>query len=92
MASLKSSQSPTQQYWKKNVGIVAGLLGVWLLVTVLPIWFADELSSVVVFGFPLSFYMVAQGSLIVYVALIWAYHFMMVKLDKQFGFGDEEKE
>lgn len=52
-------------------------------------WFADELNSSSFFGFPLGFYMAAQGSLFIFLALIWFYNRKMRKVDGELGIADE---
>ena len=79
------------EYWRKNLVITAVLLSIWFVVTFVEAWFARELNQVSFFGFPLGFYMSAQGSLVVYVALIGIYAWYMNRLDVEYGVdeGDE---
>jgi putative solute:sodium symporter small subunit len=74
-----------KEYWHKNLVITAVLLAVWFVVTFVEAWFARELNSVNIGGFPLGFYMSAQGSLIVYVVLIGIYAWYMNRLDVEYG-------
>lgn len=74
-----------QEYWHRNLKITALLLGLWFVVTYVASFFARELNEITVFGFPLGFYMGAQGSLVVYVAIIWYYARYMNNLDKEYG-------
>ena len=80
-----------KEYWHKNLVITAVLLSIWFVVTFVEAWFARDLNQVSFFGFPLGFYMSAQGSLIVYVILIGVYAWYMNKLDKEYEVdeGDE---
>ena len=81
------------EYWHKNLVITGILLSVWFVVTFVEIWFARELnSSMTIFGFPLGFYMSAQGSLIVYVALIGIYALLMRKLDLEYNVDEGDLE
>ena len=74
------------EYWRKNLTITAILLLVWFVVTFVEAWFARDLNSSMTFlGFPLGFYMSAQGSLIVYVILIGIYALLMRKLDLEYN-------
>jgi putative solute:sodium symporter small subunit len=81
-----------QNYWSKNLRLTAILLGIWFVATFVVIYFARELNEIVFFGFPFAFYMAAQGSLIIYVLVIWFYAHSMNKMDREFGVheGDEE--
>ena len=74
-----------QEYWHRNLVITATLLFIWFLVTFVEAWFARELNTIQFLGFPLGFYMSAQGSLIIYVAIIWYYARAMGKLDDEYG-------
>jgi putative solute:sodium symporter small subunit len=81
-----------EEYWRRNLRITGILLVIWFLVTYVCSYFARELNEIVVFGFPLGFYMGAQGALIVYVAIIGYYAYYMNRLDKEYGVseGDDE--
>ncbi|MBI4757312.1 MAG: DUF4212 domain-containing protein [Betaproteobacteria bacterium] len=79
-----------REYWRKNLRITTILLLVWFLVTFVPIYWAKEFNAVSFFGWPLGFYMGAQGSLIVYVVVIWLYARIMDGLDRKYGVHEEE--
>jgi putative solute:sodium symporter small subunit len=81
-----------RQYWHRNLVITTILMIVWFIVTFVEGWYARELNTITFFGFPLGFYMSAQGSLIVYVVIIFIYARYMNSLDKAFGVqeGDDE--
>lgn len=72
-------------YWRKNISLTAILLAIWFVVTFVMAYFARELSTITFFGWPLSFYMAAQGSLIIYVLIIWFYAKRMRTLDLEHG-------
>ncbi|AEV26379.1 MULTISPECIES: DUF4212 domain-containing protein [Azospira] len=74
-----------REYWRKNLRMTALLLAIWFLVTYVVSYFARELNEFTVLGFPLGFYMGAQGSLVVYVLIIWFYARYMNRLDHQYG-------
>ena len=80
------------EYWRKNLRITGVLLSVWFVVTFVEAWFARDLNTMTFLGFPLGFYMSAQGSLIIYVALIGIYALMMHKLDKEYGVNEGDLE
>ena len=79
-----------QQYWHRNLRLTALLLGIWFVVTFVASYFARELNDLTVLGFPLGFYMGAQGSLIVYVLIIWFYARYMNSLDREYGVHEGE--
>jgi len=74
-----------QEYWRKNLVVTGILLAIWFLVTFVLAWYARELSAITFLGFPLSFYMAAQGSLATYVVIIYVYAKYMGKLDKEYN-------
>jgi putative solute:sodium symporter small subunit len=80
-----------KEYWHKNLVITSILLAIWFVVTYVEAYFARELTQFSFLGFPLSFYMSAQGSLIIYVVLIGVYAWYMNRLDVEYGVdeGDE---
>ncbi len=79
-----------REYWSKNLVITAILLVIWFVATFVVGWYARELNQISFLGFPLGFYMAAQGSLIIYVALIWFYAIYMNKLDRRYGVHEGE--
>ena len=68
------------EYWSKNLRITGILLVIWFVVTFVIGYYARELSFNF-FGWPFAFYMGAQGSLIIYVIIIWYYARYMNNLD-----------
>ena len=79
-----------RQYWSKNLRITSILLLIWFVVTFGVGYFARELSEFKFFGWPFSFWVAAQGALIVYVVIIWYYAHYMNKLDQEHGVAEEE--
>jgi putative solute:sodium symporter small subunit len=79
-----------KEYWRKNVRITAVLMVIWALVTYGIGFYARELTFNF-FGWPFSFWVGAQGALVIYVAMIGFYAWYMNKLDQEYGVaeGDE---
>ena len=80
------------EYWKKNLTITAILLVIWFVVTYVIGYYAIELNNITFFGWPLPFYMGAQGSLAIYVAIIGYYAWYMNRLDVKYGVQEGEEE
>lgn len=78
-----------RHYWQKNLRITAGLLLIWFVVTYVVGFFARDLNFTF-FGWPFSFWVGAQGALIVYVWIIWFYARRMDRLDREHGVAEEE--
>lgn len=76
-------------YWRKNLQVIAGLLAIWFVVTFVVSFFARELSFNF-FGWPFSFWMGAQGAMLVYGAIIWFYARTMDRLDAQYEASDDD--
>lgn len=87
--STPVTEERRQEYWRRTLRITAILLAIWFLVTYVVIWFAVPLNQFTFLGFPLAFYMGAQGSLVVYVVLIVFYAWYMNRLDREFGVSEE---
>jgi putative solute:sodium symporter small subunit len=80
-----------KEYWRKNVTVTAILLAIWAVVTYVVGFYARELTFNF-FGWPFSFWVAAQGALVVYVCLIGFYAWYMNRLDVEYGVaeGDDE--
>ncbi len=78
-----------RQYWSKNLRITGILLAIWFFVTFVIGYYARELNFTF-FGWPFSFWVAAQGALIVYVLIIWYYAKVMDKLDRDHGVAEED--
>ncbi len=79
-----------KEYWRKNVTMTIILMVIWAVVTFVVGYYARDLSFNF-FGWPFSFWMGAQGALVIYVVIIGFYAWYMNKLDQEYGVaeGDE---
>ncbi len=74
-------------YWKENIRYLSILLVIWFLVSYgAGILFKDALNDIRVGGFKLGFWFAQQGSMYVFVVLIFVYVRLMNKLDKKYGY------
>jgi putative solute:sodium symporter small subunit len=72
-------------YWKKNLFIMSILLIIWAVVSYgCGILFVEPLNAIRMGGFPLGFWFAQQGSIYVFLVLIFVYVFYMRKLDEEF--------
>lgn len=77
-------ENAKQEYWKTNRRYMLALLAVWALVSyVFSIFMVQPLNSIKIGGFPLGFWFAQQGSIYVFVALIFIYYMLMRSLDKK---------
>jgi len=74
-----------EKYWQANIRLVLSLLAVWLLVSFgCGILFVDALDQIRFGGFKLGFWMAQQGSIFVFIALIFVYIRQMDRLDENY--------
>ncbi|MCI5080820.1 MAG: DUF4212 domain-containing protein [Saprospiraceae bacterium] len=80
------SNRDLKAYWKENLRYLVILLSIWFVASyVLGIFLAEPLNSVRIGGAKLGFWFAQQGSIYVFVALIFVYVSWMNKLDKKYG-------
>jgi len=80
------SKQNNQLYWKKNLQYLAVLLLIWFVVSYgCGILFVDELDNIRFRGFKLGFWFAQQGSIYVFVLLIFVYVYLMNKLDRKYN-------
>lgn len=77
-----------RRYWRKNLNITAVLLAIWFVVTFVVSYFARDLNFNF-FGWPFSFWVGAQGALVVYCLIIGFYAWYMNRLDIQYGVDED---
>jgi putative solute:sodium symporter small subunit len=87
--SMQQLSERHHRYWDKNVRMTAFLMVIWFVVTYVVGFYARELNFTF-FGWPFSFWVAAQGALIVYVVIIWYYARYMNRLDQEHGVAEEE--
>ena len=76
-------------YWAKTRGLMVTTLIIWAFFGYVIHFFVDGLNSIVIFGFPLGFWMASQGSLIAFVALIWWFANRQDAIDHEFGVAED---
>ena len=72
-----------EAYWRSTRRLAAILLLAWIATGFLAVFFARELANLTIFGWPLSFYLAAQGASLVYLAIIGIYAWRMRRLDRR---------
>lgn len=84
------SDKNLQEYWQKNLRLLAILLAIWFFVSYgCGIIFADWLNQFKLGGYKLGFWFAQQGAIYVFVLLIFVYVNQMNKLDKEYGVDEE---
>ena len=84
------TQEQKEAYWKYNIRLTTILLVIWFVVTYLfgGLW-AETLNNIVILGFPLGYYMAAQGSLAIFVIEIAVYAKLMNAKDLEVGIRED---
>ena len=86
---MSEKQKNATAYWKENLKYLAILLIIWFLVSFgFGILLVDQLNAIKIGGFKLGFWFAQQGSLYVFVILIFVYIRLMNKLDKKYGLNE----
>ena len=77
-------------YWRRTRRFTLLLLLIWFIATFAVIFFARELADFTFFGWPVSFYMAAQGTTLIYVGIVGCYAWRMRRLDRAAKGGDRD--
>jgi putative solute:sodium symporter small subunit len=72
-------------HWKKTSGLMFTMLTIWVIFSFVVHIFAPSLNGIHVLGFPVGFYMAAQGSLIVFVVGLFWFAWRQNRIDEEFG-------
>lgn len=84
------SDKSREEYWKRNIKLVAMCVAVWFICSYgFGILLVEPLNKISLGGYKLGFWFAQQGSIYVFVALIFIYAKLMGKLDKEFGVEEE---
>jgi putative solute:sodium symporter small subunit len=92
MADSTSMKEREEAHWAKTSRLMFTHLGVWFFFGFIIHMFVKPLNNIVIpiLGFPLGFYMAAQGSLIVFVVMLFMFAKQQDKIDREFGFAEED--
>jgi putative solute:sodium symporter small subunit len=86
---MSEKQKNASAYWKENLRYLIILLVIWFVVSFgCGILFREELAAFRLGGFKLGFWFAQQGSIYVFVILIFVYVRLMNKLDKKYGYDE----
>jgi putative solute:sodium symporter small subunit len=90
MAQNTSSISPRlEEHWRRTRGLMWTTLAIWLFFSFIIHFFVVSLNQTVILGFPLGFYMAAQGSLIAFVVLLFWFAHRQNKIDEECGVNED---
>ncbi|HEX7007608.1 MAG TPA: DUF4212 domain-containing protein [Alphaproteobacteria bacterium] len=89
MATQPLSPEKQEAYWAKTRRLMLTILAIWFVAGFIVHMFAIQLNEIVIIGFPLGFYMAAQGSLIIFVILCFWNAVAQNKIDEEFGVAED---
>ena len=89
MARAPMTPEKARQYWLKTSHLMWVVLAAWLALSIGAHLYAERLNAVTILGFPLGYYMAAQGSLIGFVLLIFWYARRQNRIDEDFHLSED---
>ena len=86
------NQTNDEAHWRKTTNLMLAHLGVWVFFGYIIHMFVVPLNKIVIpiLGFPLGFYMAAQGSLIVFVVMLFVFAKQQDNIDRQHGVAEDD--
>lgn len=86
-----SEVNNSQPYWRANLRLLTILLSIWFICSYgAGILFKETLDQIMLGGFPLGFWFAQQGSIYIFVILIFIYVRRMNKLDKAYNYDEDQ--
>lgn len=83
-----SDKSSADAHWAKTRSLTLIVLAVWFVFSFVVHYFATSLNSMSFLGFPLGYYFAVQGSLFIFVVLIFIQNWKQDQIDDEAGFGE----
>lgn len=85
------SEANLQAYWRANIKVLVTLLSLWAFVSLIcGIVLGEWLDQFYIGGFPLGFWFTQQGAMLCFVAIIFIYHFWMLRIERRYGVDDDD--
>ncbi len=85
-------KSSDEVHWRRTTNLMLTHLGIWFFFGFIVHMFVAQLNqfTIPVLGFPLGFYMAAQGSLIVFVVMLFVFAYQQDKIDREHGVAEDD--
>ena len=80
--------SNKERHWEKTKGLMFLTLAIWFVFSIVIFMFGESLNNGSFWGYPLAYYMCAQGSIVIFVVLIFWFANRQEKIDEEFGFAE----
>ncbi|MDH3320393.1 MAG: DUF4212 domain-containing protein [Betaproteobacteria bacterium] len=87
---MNASMPQKEMHWNRTRNLMIMHMVVWFIFSFVVHWFAPQLNKFSMFGWPLGFYMAAQGSLIVFVVQIFMFAKQQDRIDRECGMAEED--
>jgi putative solute:sodium symporter small subunit len=84
------AQPSGDRYWNRTSGLMWLMFGLWIIFSFVIHFFVGPLNEIRFMGFPLGFYMAAQGSLIAFVVMLFLFAKRQDTIDRQEGFAEDD--
>ena len=84
------NDSNREEHWRRTKGLMMVTLSIWFVFSFVVHWFAADLNSITFAGWPLGFYMAAQGSEFVFVITLFWFVKSQERIDRDCGFAEED--
>ncbi len=78
------------RYWQRTSSLMWTMLALWLFFSFIVHFFVNQLNEIKILGFPLGFYMAAQGSLVAFVVMLFVFAKRQDSIDRQEGVAEED--
>jgi putative solute:sodium symporter small subunit len=87
------TQANQEAHWRKTSNLMWIHLGIWFFFGYIVVMFVRPLNNIIIpiLGFPLGFYMAAQGALIVFVVQLFVFAKQQNKIDREFGYAEDDE-
>lgn len=86
--SIRDRAEKRRIHWEKTKRLTYVVLALWFVFSILTPWFARELDALTFMGFEFGYYMIVQGSLIIFVVLIVVQNLIQDRIDDTYGSGE----
>jgi putative solute:sodium symporter small subunit len=83
------AQVTTDRYWQRTRNLMWTMFILWLIFSFVVHFFVEQLNEIQFLGFPLGFYMAAQGSLIAFVVMLFVFAKRQDTIDRQEGVAED---
>ena len=86
----KLDKAQAEAHWRRTRNLMLVTLGIWFFFSIFIHLFVDVLNKIVILGFPMGWYMGAQGSLIAFVVVVFWFAAKQNKIDEDFGVAEDD--